>query len=139
MKKVFLSGSRSLKKLNEKVIEKLDFFIKDKAHFLVGDANGADTLFQKYLAEKNYTNVTVYTIYPKPRNLISNKFKIKTIKPRKGLKGRQAQMEKDRAMCRDCDVALIYWDGKSKGSKANWIRCFRDKGKQNVFVISKIY
>ena len=74
MKNVFLSGSRSLNQLNERVIETLDFFMKDNAHFLVGGADGADALFQKYLANKNYTNVTVYTIYPQPRNLASDKF-----------------------------------------------------------------
>ena len=137
MRNVFLSGSRSLSQLNERVIEVLDSFMKDNAHFLVGSADGADALFQKYLAEKGYTNVTVYTIYPRPRNLLSDKFTVKVIKPRKGSRGRQAQMEKDRAMCKDCDVALVYWDGESKGSKANWIRCFRNKGKQNIFVISK--
>ena len=137
MKNVFLSGSRSLSQLNRRVVELLDFFIETNAHFLVGSADGADALFQKYLANKNYTNVTVYTIYPQPRNLASNKFTVKVVKPREGLRGRQAQMEKDRAMCKDCDVALVYWNGESKGSKVNWIRCFRNKGKQNIFVISK--
>ena len=39
---------------------------------LVGDANGVDSLIQKYLCDKNYSNVTVYHVRSHIRNNIGH-------------------------------------------------------------------
>ena len=120
MKKVFISGSMSIKKLDNLVIFSLKRIIENNLGVLVGDANGIDSLIQEYFAKNNYFNVTVYTIFDSPRNLLSNNFSVKKIKT--FLKGRKAQEEKDKAMSFDSDYFFVIWDGKSKGSFNNILR-----------------
>ena len=120
MKKVFISGSISIKKLDELVINSLEKIIENHLEVLVGDANGVDSLIQKFFSNKNYYKVTVYTIFDNPRNLLSSNFRIKRIKT--NLKGRKAQEEKDKAMTIDSDYSFVVWDGKSKGSFNNILR-----------------
>ena len=79
MKKVFISGSMSIKKLDELVRNSLEKIIALNLQVLVGDAYGVDKLVQEYFYNQNYYNVTIYTIFDIPRNLVSNKFLIKKI------------------------------------------------------------
>lgn len=75
-RKVFISGTSKLKNkssfayrknLPKEISEKVDQYIKENAHILIGDAPGIDTEVQKYLAKKGHRNVTVYTIEDQPR------------------------------------------------------------------------
>ena len=121
MEKVFISGSRSIKTLPSDVVETLESIVKKNYCILVGDAYGVDTIVQKILYNHfNYKNVTVYTIFDYPRNLISTDFNIKRIIVPDNVTNRfRRQQYKDIAMSQDCDYGLVIWDNKSKGSFAN--------------------
>ena len=58
-KKVFISGSKSISKLTEKMLAVLDKIVQDGDTVLVGDCYGADLAVQKYLLQKGYTDVIV--------------------------------------------------------------------------------
>ena len=132
MKKVFISGSMSIKKLDELVLESLEKIISNNLQVLVGDADGVDKLVQEYFFNRNYFNVTVYTIFDNLRNLLSHYFKIKKIET-KNLKGRKAQEKKDEAMTMDSDYSFVIWDGKSKGSFNNILRAIENNKKLKVY------
>jgi len=132
MKKVFISGSMSIKKLDDLVIESLNKIITKNIQVLVGDANGVDKIAQEYFFNQGYFNVIVYTIFNKPRNLLSNNFKIKIIKVN-NLQGRIAQEKKDEAMTIDSDYSFVIWDGKSKGSFNNILRALENDKKLKVY------
>ena len=72
MKKVFVSGSMSIKKLDNLAIQSLNKIISKNIQVLVGDANGVDKLVQEYLSNKRYYNVIIYTIFDTPRNYLNN-------------------------------------------------------------------
>ena len=60
MSTVFLSGSRKISRLSEDVIVRLQNIIDSGLKVIIGDANGADKAFQKFFADANYKNVTVF-------------------------------------------------------------------------------
>ena len=109
--KVVISGSRSVKSLNSEAIARIDTIINLGAEIVVGDCYGVDTLVQRYLASKNYTNVTVYHIGSKPRNNCGAFSTVRVESSR--------QVDKDKAMCAIADYGLAIWDGESRGTKAN--------------------
>ena len=124
-KKVFISGSISIKRLPKEALKSIDKIISKKFEILVGDARGVDSLVQEYCDSRGYHNVTVYSIYDIPRNKISDKFKFKKIGMDKSVRRKresERQQAKDQAMTRDCDYCLVIWNGKSKGSYANILR-----------------
>jgi len=124
-KKVFISGSISIKRLPKEALKSIDKIISKKFEILVGDARGVDSLVQEYCDSRGYHNVTVYSIYDIPRNKISDKFKFKKIGMDKSVRRKresERQQAKDQAMTKDCDYCLVIWNGKSKGSYANILR-----------------
>jgi len=124
-KKVFISGSISIKRLPKEALKSIDKIISKKSEILVGDARGVDSLVQEYCDSRGYHNVTVYSIYDIPRNKISDKFKFKKIGMDKSVRRKresERQQAKDQAMTKDCDYCLVIWNGKSKGSYANILR-----------------
>jgi len=155
MRKVFISGSRSIRRLDNLVINSLNKIISKGMRILIGDAKGVDRLVQEYLAEKGYFNATVYTVCSSPRNLASSRFLIKRISVSRDLKGRKLHEQKDIIMTKECDYLFVIWDGKSKGSYNNILRGieygkkikvyyekenrFLDVKEINVNVIRKIY
>jgi len=132
MKKVFISGSMSIKKLDDLLIGSLNKIIFKNIQVLVGDANGVDKIVQEYFFSQDYFNVIVYSIFNNPRNLLSNKFKIKKIKVY-NLQGRIAQEKKDESMTMDSDYSFVIWDGKSKGSFNNILRALKNNKKLKVY------
>lgn len=135
MVKVFISGSSTISVLPEAVKDKLDDWIGKGYAFVVGDCKGVDTSVQAYLNSKGCKNVTVYYSYgytdKGPRN---NPYAF----PVKGIHstgtGRSFYTTKDIAMTEDCDIALVLWDGKSAGSKANRDRSIQLGKKVAVYV-----
>jgi len=117
-KKVFISGSKSISKLTEKMLAVLDKIVQDGDTILVGDCYGVDLAVQKYLLEKGYTDVVVYCSGEKPRKHVVGTVR-SCAKEAVGLKGRAFQYVKDEAMCKDCDEAYGFWDGKSLGTAEN--------------------
>lgn len=136
--KVFISGSIAIGKLSDDVKESIDKIIANNLQILVGDADGIDTMVQKYCVEKNYLNITVYSIFPMPRYCASDHFEMKRVFVGEEIKKeRVRQQEKDKAMTMDSDYSLIIWDGKSKGSYANIIRTLENDKKVKVYLNDK--
>jgi hypothetical protein len=117
-KRIFISGSKSISKLKAEMCEILDKIIRDGDMILVGDCYGVDLAVQKYLLEKEYTDVIVYCSGEQPRNHVVGTVH-SCAKDAAGLKGRAFQYVKDEAMCKDCDEAYGFWDGKSPGTSEN--------------------
>ncbi len=118
--KLFVSGSKSISKLSEAAIGLLDDAIKKGMEILVGDCYGVDAAVQKYLDQRNYANVTVYCSGEKPRNYFLTNGRVRSCSLlSKGLNGRAFNYVKDIEMSKDCDRALMIWDGKSAGTHEN--------------------
>lgn len=118
MKKVFFSGSHTLKVLPQKAKDVIKLAKEKEVTILVGDCYGADTLIQKELI--GYSNVIIYSMYKNPRNNLGN-WEVKTIPNSYAGKVDYAtwQQQKDIAMSQDCTSAVALWDGNSNGTRAN--------------------
>ncbi len=135
MKKVFISGSISIKKLPLAVQKSIEKIINNKFEILVGDAKGVDSLVQDFCNKKQYHSVIVYTIGKYPRYLANTNFKIKKIDVPKEIKNiRKQQQEKDKQMTFESHYSLVVWDGKSKGSYSNIIRAIENNKKVKVYL-----
>lgn len=134
MNSVFISGSISIKTLPSEAIKSFDKIISQNIHVYVGDADGIDTLTQKYFASKNYTNVTVCTIYDRPRNMASNLFEINQVSYDSNIKSeREKQATKDSHMTNVSDYSFVIWDGMSKGSFTNIQRALEQEKKLKIY------
>ena len=135
---VFVSGSSKLKKLADEMKECLDFYMKLKASFIVGDCYGADELAQKYLKSKGYEDVTVYTSTetPQAKRCSYDKY-VSLWSESQGKTGEDFYQVKDKAMCMACDIAVAFWNGSSYGVKWNIIRCL-DLNKTCQVYVSEI-
>lgn len=121
--KVFVGGSKSLGALPDAFLERLDSFMEEGAEALVSDCWSADALIQKHFATCGYQKATVYAVEGEARNnmghwevrpsdlLMSRRF-------RKG-DGYVYYAANGQAMARDADLALMAWDGRSKGTLIN--------------------
>ncbi len=126
MKSVFISGSISIKALPSRVIQSIETIESKNFTVLVGDAPGVDAQIQERLAQDGYKNVLVYTVLENPRNYLSEHFHIVRVPVESGIKSeRKKQEEKDRSMTEAADYGLVLWDGKSRGSYNNIIRCIQ--------------
>ena len=136
MSTVFISGSISIKKLPKPVEKSLQNIIEQGMEILVGDADGVDTLVQRYCESQGYHNkVTVYSIDEIPRFKI-NGFKSKFISHNSDSKQqRELQTFKDKAMTTDSTYSFVIWNGKSKGSYANIIRAIKNNKRVKVFLV----
>lgn len=134
METVFFSGSISINNLPDRIKESINK-IKAKAEFkiIVGDASGFDILLQEYCKSIDFSDITVYTIYEKPRNSV-NGFNWTTVNVPQEIKGeRKRQTYKDAAMTNDSDISFVVWDEKSKGSYSNVIRAIENDKKVRIF------
>lgn len=116
--KIFLSGSKNIRILPEKLTALLDTYCQRNCEFLIGDCCGADELMQEYLAEKGYANVTVYVSGDRIRHKV-DAFPVKHISVPDNVKGFAFYRQKDIAMAQDCDAAVMLWDGKTRGTRCN--------------------
>lgn len=138
MSRVFISGSISIKSLPIQVKESIQKIILNNLTILIGDADGIDALVQNYCVEQNYHNVTVYSIFPFPRYIASDKFKKTHINISTEIKKeRERQQEKDKAMTTNSDYSFVIWDSKSKGSYANILRAMDNHKKVKVYLNDK--
>ncbi|HEY4538028.1 MAG TPA: hypothetical protein VIG45_06195 [Erysipelothrix sp.] len=134
-KKVFISGSISVKKLPISVMASLQKMIDNQLEILVGDASGIDELVQHFFAQQQYYNVTVYSITHKPRIKRSSNFKSQYIEVvTESSRERERQRDKDAAMTNDSDYSLVIWDGFSKGSYANILRSIQQGKSARVYL-----
>lgn len=136
--KVFISGSISIKKLPQEVINSINKIINQNFEILVGDASGIDTLVQEYCLSLNYFNVTVYSISTAPRYRASENFRTKYIEVSNSIKKeRERQQQKDKAMTMDSEFTFAIWDGKSKGTYDNILRGLENNKKIKVYLSKK--
>ncbi|MDH8702703.1 hypothetical protein M2138_002071 [Dysgonomonadaceae bacterium PH5-43] len=131
--KVFISGSISIKNLREHDISFLEQLIEGNITILIGDAFGIDKAVQEYLHNNEYQNVIIYYSGEHIRNNIGEWQTIQIPNP-DNLSGRLLYKLKDKAMGDDCDSALMFWDGKSKGTKQN-IEYLEELDKYHLVVI----
>jgi len=135
MTKVFISGSISTNKLPSLVQDSLTNIINNEFDILVGDAKGIDEQVQNFCRARNYSNVTIYSIYEEPRHKIDHQTSQKYIKTDcKSTRERERQKSKDEAMTCDSDFSLVIWDGKSLGSYTNILRALSSGKKVKVFL-----
>ena len=115
---VVLGGSRNLNHVPAEVQLRLDAWIEADVNFVVGDASGVDTVFQRWLMEHGYTRVRVFSSAPEVRNNLGP-WPVEHVDS--GLKSRGSAMHaaKDREMTRIADEGLMLWDGESTGTLAN--------------------
>ena len=134
MKKVFISGSISIKELPDEIKTSLNNIKEKNIAVLVGDAKGVDTLIQKYFSKTSYDNVTICSIYDTPRNRTSARFKTITVDAAKSIKSERKRQEiKDEYMTLNSTYSFVIWDGKSKGSFNNINRALEQKKLLKVF------
>lgn len=70
---VFISGKVKFDEpIPDTVKKEIDKMISKKANIIIGDAPGADTRVQDYLAEKKHDKVKVYSTDDKARNNVGN-------------------------------------------------------------------
>ena len=107
MSTVFVSGSRSITRLDDEARRALDRIISLGFHFVIGDGYGVDIAVQHYLKSKSYQQVTVYHVGKKPRN-------------NAGYPTRYVpspfQTQKNVEMAQAADYGLAIWDGHSAGT-----------------------
>ena len=132
---VFVSGKVSYdKELSKEMASEMDKMMNKGCKIIVGDAPGADTRVQEYMASKGYKNVTVYTADPKVRNNVGN-WKVKKIEG-KGADDREIRRQKDIAMTNECTraFAIMPEDDRPDSAMSLNIKRLMDAGK-----ISKTY
>lgn len=118
MTTVFLSGSRDIGTIDDKVRKRVDKMVENGLWIVIGDAGGADTAFQRYLDELGYRNVTVYCSGPSCRNNVGS-WKTEHVTVENRIRGRAFYTAKDKTMARDTDYGFALWDGKSVGTINN--------------------
>jgi hypothetical protein len=118
--KIILGGSRFLDRVPENLVDYLKQWTDANFDFLVGDAPGADSAFQKSLKKIGSTNVTVYSSAGYIRNNFGN-WNTKEIDSGLASKSNAVHAFKDRLMTSLADRGLMLWDCKSAGTLSNVI------------------
>ena len=121
MTTVFVGGSRRITRLPIEAKNRINNIVHKGFAILVGDANGVDKAVQKYLADVNYDNVTVYCSGKTSRNNIGQ-WATRNVSVGKNEKNFQFYAAKDREMAQQAEFGLMIWDGKSPGTILNVLR-----------------
>ena len=125
--KMFISGSIANNTIPNEVIKSVDVSMDKNYVILVGDAKGVDKNIQDLLKINNYSNVNIYHIGNKPRNLADKNWKqfkviIDESNPKLFKDGkftRSAQMIKDKRMVSEADFGLVIWQDVSTNRFGN--------------------
>jgi hypothetical protein len=118
MSKVFLGGSRSLRRLDSAVRTRLRNLMTHGHAALVGDANGMDTAVQSFFAEEGYRNVIVYCMEGECRNNVGN-WPVESVSSGGRKKDFAYFAMKDASMSLQAEYGFMIWDGESKGTLNN--------------------
>ncbi len=118
--KIVLAGSIKFHALPDEVIQVLENWLDAGDEFLVGDARGIDTEFQRYLKYKTYKNVTVFFSGPALRNNLGL-WPARAIRAEENARGAAIHSAKDRYMTSVANDGVMVWDGESTGTIANVI------------------
>lgn len=128
--RVFISGKVSYDKpLDENLKAEVDKIIASNAQILIGDAPGADTRIQEYLAEKGYLNVTVFTTDDKVRNNVGD-WAVRQIDGSDYEDERSIRRQKDIAMTRESTrgLAIIPEDDRPDSATSLNVERLKDSG-----------
>lgn len=119
--KVFISGSRSIRKLTEQMQDLLQSIIDNGDEVLIGDCEGIDDTCQRFFKDHGYGKVTVYVagVLCPARYNVGFEEKHLAIDPYIMPCSREFYAVKDIAMTRDADYGIAIWDGKSSGTLNN--------------------
>ena len=119
-KKLLLMGSSAFKarELPVEVKKRIDQAIERRVTIIVGEASGANRLYQDYLKSKGYRNVIVGHAVRLRYNVGS----WKDVKYGRDLK------EREKKMIEDCDSAVVIWMNNS-GVIANNLEILKRLGK----------
>lgn len=133
--KVFIAGSRRLRKLSRDVTHRLDNIIEKGLTVLVGDANGVDKAVQSYFHKKRYSNVQVFCMEGTCRNNVGNwpTHSVSAANPNR--RDFAYYSTKDRVMTEEADYGLMLWDGESRGTLTSIVELVRE-GKPVVVYFS---
>jgi hypothetical protein len=126
MTKVFLAGSRTISRLSAEVKHRIDTIVEKSLTVVLGDANGADKAFQKYLADKNHRDVVVFCMSGHCRNNVGG-WPTREIDAPPNARGFEYYALKDGAMAIDASHGLMLWDGESKGTLNNVLNLVRHR------------
>lgn len=133
MTTVFIAGSRNIKNLNDQFLERLRSIISQNFDVVVGDAKGADTTIQEFLATNGAKNVIVYCTGIEPRNNVAD-WPVHKVSSTATPGSRQFFTAKDIEMAQAADYGLMIWDAKSTGTLSNVIELQKQKKPSRVFV-----
>ena len=118
--KVVLGGSRKLEFIPDLVSDELLVMMKALNSFLIGDAPGIDSIFQKFMAKADYENVEIFSSAGYVRNNVGN-WPEQQIDTTLKSKSSASHAFKDREMCKRADLGIMIWDQESAGTLSNAI------------------
>lgn len=127
---VFVSGKVSYDKpLDQNMKDEVDKIIKANARIIIGDAPGADTRVQQYLAEKGYLNVVVYTTDDQVRNNVGD-WEVRRIDGGGNTEERLIRRQKDIAMTSEATrgLAIMPEDDNPNSATALNVERLKDSG-----------
>lgn len=132
---VFVSGKVKFDEPIPKVVrEELDLAMNAKSKIIIGDAPGADTRCQDYLASKRYKNVDVYTTDDIVRNNVGN-WNVIRIGANGNTEERDIRAQKDIAMFEAATkgIAISSDDDRPDSATSNNIKRMLEAGKDMQF------
>jgi hypothetical protein len=120
--------------LNEDVKDRAANIVAEGLQVLVGDANGADKAIQKFLVEKDYSNVVVFFAGTVCRNNLG-KWPTNPVRVNRSERDFRFYAAKDLAMSEAADYGFMIWDGESQGTVNNILNLL-ERGKRVVVYVS---
>lgn len=130
---VFVSGKVKFDEpIPDSVKTELDSAIKANSKIIIGDAPGADTRVQDYLAETGYENVTVYTTDAVVRNNVGN-WNVEKISGNGNTEERQIRAQKDIAMSNKATMGIVISSDDDRPDSATSLNMDRlNKSNKNI-------
>lgn len=128
---VFLSGKVKFdEEIPKEAKHEIDKMMKDGSQIVIGDAPGADTRMQDYLASKGYKSVKVYTTDDHVRNNVGD-WPVEKIGHGNLTEERDIRAQKDIAMSKIADkaFAITTLDDRPDSATSKNIQRMRDSGK----------
>lgn len=123
----FISGSMSIRVLPDRVLQHLRLMLDLRLSIVIGDAPGVDAAVQRFLADHDKQEVTVFCGGNTPRTNLG-KWPVQRVSANAPPGTREWHTAKDREMARLAGSGFVIWDGVSCGSFAN-IRRMRNFGR----------
>ena len=110
--RLFIGGSRTLRRLDGEAWRRIDCIMAAGATVLIGESAGVDFAVQAHLSARNYPHVEVYCAGDVCRNNLGD-WPIRSAAVRGGAGGPSFFAAKDPAMAEAATGGLMIWDGRS--------------------------